>query len=144
MVADIREDIARGTDFDPRIHKAIVNAIRFYRARKYGFNTGRNTVLVTAERTSLSVDMLAVDSAVLQVDGVRLRDLAGRTSRWIDGQKVSETWESEPIYYAPGDRQIRLYPPPDRSYSVELHGHMDFLNISLSTSTSTTTNPWMT
>jgi hypothetical protein len=143
MIAEIREDLDRGSDYDARIQKAIVKAIAFYKARRFHFNTGRSTRLVTAERTSLSADMILVDRATLQVDGTELRELKPRTAHWIEGAKTQEDYTSEPIYYAIEDRQLRLHPPPDRSYSVELSGVFDFPGISLSVSDSTTTNAWM-
>jgi hypothetical protein len=142
-IASIRGDINRGSDFDARIHEAIVNAIEFYRARRYGFNTGRSTYLVTAERTSLSADMISVDDVVLQVDGRQLRQLLPRTNKWINAERIDEQYTSEPIYYAIEDRQLRLYPAPDRSYSVVIWAHYDYTNISLSASDSTLTNPWL-
>ena len=144
MIADIRSDLDRGTDFDARIQQAIANAIEFYKFRRYRFNTGRTTLQVSAERTSLSFDMLAVDDAVLQVDGQRIRQLVGRTTRWINAEKTDEDWTSEPVYYAIEDHTLRLFPPPDRTYSIEMWAHYDYTGISASTSDSASANPWLT
>lgn len=144
MIASIREDINRGTDFDARIQRAIVSAISYYKGRKYTFNVSRQTNLVTAEFTSLSVDMLTIEHARLQINGTNVRNLIPRTTAWMNERDDNETETGEPIYYAVENRQLRLHPAPDQSYSVELYGHMDLQEISISTSSSTATNAWMT
>lgn len=143
MIADIVEDLDRGSEYESRVQKAIVRSIIFYKAQRFHFNTGRSTVLVSAERTSLSADMLITDQMILQVDGVALRNLQPRTSKWIDSHKTDETYTGEPVYYSIEDRQLRLFPPPDQSYSIEMHGLFDYTGISASTSDSTTSNVWM-
>jgi len=50
-IADIRGDLNRDSTFDTRIQQALINAIKFYRARRYGFNTRRETLLITREFT---------------------------------------------------------------------------------------------
>jgi len=142
-VAAIRGDLNRDSTFDARIQEAIVNALRFYRARRYGFNTKRKTITVTGEFTSLTANFIEIDYAKLEV-GQRLKPLVERTYTWLNETKLDESLSSEPVWYAIQERNLRLYPPPDQTYSVQIHFLYDIgSTISLSTSDSTTTNAWL-
>lgn len=140
-IADIRTDLNRDTTFDTRIQQALVNAIKFYRARRYGFNTRRETLLITSEFTSLTAVFVGLDYAKLEV-GARLKPLVKRTYTWIEDRLHDASLSAEPLYYAVQNRQLRVNPPPDQSYSVQLSYLYDLSDISLSTSDSTTTNAW--
>lgn len=141
-ITAIRGDLNRSTDFDARIQEAIVNAIKFYRARRYGFNTKRSTIVLAGEFTSLSSDFIEIDYAKLEV-GTRLEPLVERTYTWLNEQKRETSFSSEPIWFAIQERQLRVYPPPDQSYSTQIHYLYDLTGISLSTSDTTTTNAWL-
>lgn len=142
-ISAIRGDLNRSTDFDARIQEAIVNAIRFYRARRYGFNVKRSTLVVSTEFTSLSTDFIEQDYAKLEV-GSRLKPLIERTYTWINERMQDASLSSEPVWYAVQERQLRMHPPPDASYTVQIHYLYDIgMSISLSTSDSTTTNAWL-
>jgi hypothetical protein len=141
-IAAIRGDINRSTDFDARIQEAIVNAIKFYRARRYGFNTKRSTIVLAGEFTSLSTDFIEMDYAKLEV-GSRLKPLVERTYTWINDAKADASFSSEPVWFGLQERLLRVHPPPDQSYSVQLHYLYDLTGISLSTSDTTTTNAWL-
>lgn len=141
-IAAIRGDLNRSTDFDSRIQEAIANAIKFYRARRYGFNTKSATVLITSEFTSLSTDFIEMDYAKLEVS-TRLKPLYERNYIWLNEQLLDASISSEPIWFAVQERQLRVYPPPDQSYSVQVHYLYDIGGISLSTSDSTTSNAWL-
>src|ERR1041384_1117477 len=141
-IAAIRGDINRSTDFDARIQEAIVNAIKFYRARRYGFNTKRSTIVLAGEFTSLSTDFIEMDYAKLEV-GSRLKPLVERTYTWINEAKTDASFSSEPVWFGLQERLLRVYPSPDQSYSVQLHYLYDLTGISLSTSDTTTSNAWL-
>ncbi len=141
-VAAIRGDLNRSTDFDARIQEAIVNAIKFYRARRYGFNTRRETMLITSEFTSLTSVFIEMDYAKLEVTN-RLKPLRERTYTWINDRLTAQSLSAEPLWFAIQERNLRVYPPPDQSYSVQLHYLYDLTGISLSTSDSTTSNAWL-
>lgn len=141
-VAAIRGDLNRSTDFDARIQEALVNAIKFYRARRYGFNTKRSTIVLAGEFTSLSTDFIEMDYVKLEASG-RLETLRERTYTWLNERLTQTSLSAEPIYFAIQERLLRVNPPPDASYSVQLHYLYDLPGISLSTSDSTTTNAWL-
>jgi|ERR1043166_8855420 hypothetical protein len=141
-VAAIRGDLNRSTDFDARIQEAIANAIKFYRARRYGFNTKRSTIVLAGEFTSLSSDFIEMDYVKLEV-GSTLQPLVERTYTWLNETMRDASLSSEPIWFAIQERQLRVHPPPDQSYSTQLHYLYDLPGISLSTSDTTTTNAWL-
>ncbi len=141
-IGEIRDDLNRDTTFDARIQKAIVNAIRFYRARRYGFNAKRKTFQLAGEFTSLTANFIEIDFAKLQI-GARYKPLVERNATWLNEQMRFQSLSSEPLWYAIQDRNLRVYPPPDQSYSCEIHYLYDLTGISLSTSDSTTSNAWL-
>jgi len=141
-IADIRGDLNRDTTFDARIQQALVNAIKFYRARRYGFNTKRKTFQLAGEFTSLTANFIELDYAKLQI-GTRYKPLPERNYNWLNEQMRFQSLSSEPQWVSVQDRNLRVYPPPDQSYSCEIHYLFDITGISLSTSDSTTSNAWL-
>lgn len=140
-IADIRTDLNRDTTFDARIQTALINAIRFYRARRYGFNTKRKTILLTQEYTSLTANFIDIDYANIYPTG-RIKNLVERDFIWLNEQHVTPSLSSEPRWFAVQDLQLRVYPPPDQTYSCEISYQYDLQDISFSTSDSGTTNAW--
>ncbi len=140
-IADIRSDLNRDTSFDARIQSALISAIRFYRAHRYGFNTKRKTMVLASEFTSLTANFLEIDYAKLELSG-RLKPLVERTYTWINDRMIQPSLSAEPLWYAIQNRNLRVFPPPDQSYSVQIHYLYDLSDISASTSDSTTTNAW--
>lgn len=118
VVSRIREDINRGTDFDARIKRALEDGIHYYRAIRLGFNSKRKTFLVTSEYSSLTANWIEADYLTLERTGTR-NPLTEKTQYWIN-DRADPNSSSEPIYYAIQNRQLRLYPSPDQSYSVEM------------------------
>lgn len=141
-IADIREDLNRDTTFDTRIQKALVNAIKFYRAHRYGFNTKRKTFQLAGEFTSLTANFIEMDYAKLEI-GTRYKPLVERNYNWLNEQLRFQSLSAEPLWFAVQNRNLRVYPPPDQSYSVQIAYLFDLQGISLSTSDSTTTNAWL-
>lgn len=119
VVSRIREDINRGSDFDARIKRALNDSIHYYRAVRLGFNTKRKTFLASAEYTSLTANWVETDYLTLERSNYR-NTLIQKTPDWINEERVSPSYSSEPIYYAIQNRQLRLFPAPDQSYSVEM------------------------
>lgn len=142
VVAQIRGDINRGTDFDIRIHQAIVNAIEFYKARRYNFNTRRTEITVTGEYYSFSVDLITVDYLTLLGNNYR-KPLIKRTAGFINEDRTDRSFSAEPVFYAMQTNALRFDCPPDRTYSMSIFYHFHLTGISLSTSDSTTTNAWL-
>jgi hypothetical protein len=144
MVRRIREDIDRGSAFDGRIKQAIVDAIRFYRTKRLGFNIKRARALLTSGReiVSLPLDWIEADFLRLEDDGTR-EPMEEVTYDWMEDDGRNDDIQGRPTKYAIQHRELRLYPIPDRSYTLVLSFQYDLQNVSLS-STSTDTNAWMT
>lgn len=143
MVSRIREDLDRGSSFDPRIKQAIVDAIRFYRSRRLTFNVKRARALLTSgnEVVSLPIDWI-------EADDLRLEDSASRDPLRQVTYDQLEDWgrndadRGTPQNYAVQHRELRLYPIPDHSYTLVLSYQFDYLDVSISASDGAT-NPWM-
>jgi hypothetical protein len=143
MVARIREDLDRGSSYDPRIKQAIVDAIRFYRSKRLSFNVKRARALLTSgnEVVSLPLDWI-------EADDLRLEDSGSREPLEAVSYDEMEDWGRDdadrgmPMKYAVQHRELRLYPIPDRSYTLVLSYQFDYQNVSLSASNDAT-NPWM-
>lgn len=143
MIAAIRSDINRGTDFDARIQEAIHNAIQHYKSNRYAFNTKRTTIEFATEYHSFSVDLIEVDYLTLLGSNYR-KPLQKRTPQWINDHRRGTSTSSEPVFYCIQTRALRLDYPPDRTYSCSIYYHYDISGVSLSTSDSTTSNAWTT
>jgi hypothetical protein len=144
MVERIRVDLDRGTDFDTRIKRAIVDAIVFYRSNRLGFNTKRARALITSgmETVSLPTDWIESDFMRLEDDGDRMPFIEVGFEE-IEGYRESDDDRGMPQYYAIQHREMRLYPIPDQSYSLVFSFQYELKDISLSQSDNHT-NAWLT
>jgi hypothetical protein len=140
VIARIREDLDRGTDFDSRIKRGIEDAIFYYRAVRFGFNSKRKTFSVSAEYTSLTANWIEADYLTLELSDARVK-IVEKTPDWINEEMVTPDFTGEPRYFAIQNRQLRLYPPPDQSYSVQMSYLYDLQEVSSSASDSAS-NAW--
>lgn len=144
MVERIREDLNRGTDFDDRIKQAIVDAIVFYTPNRLGFNTKRSRALITSgmEEVSLPLDWVEADFLRLEDNGDRMPfEEVGYDA--IEDRRTNDNDRGTPQEYAIQHRQMRMWPIPDRSYTLVFSFQYELQNISLSSSDAET-NGWMT
>jgi hypothetical protein len=144
MVARIREDINRGSDYDVRIKRAIAEAIRFYRSRRLGFNIKRAYAVLTSgnEYVSLPTDWIEADFLQLN-DGTRREPMDEVTYDWIEDQREDTNQRGQPFKYAIQHRTLRLYPIPDRTYTLMLSFQYELKDVSVSASDEAT-NAWLT
>ena len=142
MVARIREDIDRGTDYDARIKRAIAEAIRFYRSRRLGFNLKRAYAVLTSgnEYVSLPTDWIEADFLQLN-DNTRREPMEEVTYDWIEDRSGPTDERGEPYKYAIQHRTLRLYPIPDRTYTLMLSFQYELKDVSLSASDNAS-NAW--
>lgn len=120
VIARIRTDLDRGTTFDSRIRQAIDDAIHYYRAIRFGWNTRRTTFTATSEYTSLTADWIEADAIALENPPNEVRPLIEKPYLWIHQRARDASLSDEPLYYSIQNRQLRLYPPPDQTYSVQM------------------------
>lgn len=135
----ILEDIDRGSAAAARVDRAILDGIKFYCAHRFSWNQRRINFLVSSEYTSLSASLVEVDAVRLQRTSLEVDPLWEKTWKWIDCRRRDTNDSSEPIYYAIQYGQLRLYPSPDQTYSVEMAQHYNLIEgvASLSDSFST-------
>lgn len=144
MVGRIREDLDRGTDYDTRIKQSIVDAITYYQTSRLGFNTKRARALVTSgmEMLSLPLDWIEADYLRLEDDGQRI-PFDEVTYDWIEDHRDNDTDRGMPEKYAIQHREMRLWPIPDKSYTLVFSFQYEIGSVSLSASDEAT-NAWMT
>lgn len=142
LVAEIRDDIDRGTVYDNAIHAAIHRAIKFYRATNLGFNLKRGTFETGSQFTSLTADCIAIETLKLDLStswdpliAVNYKEL-----HWEDLQQADS---GRPTHYAMEGRELRLYPVPDQTYSFAMTYLYDLPDVSASASDGAT-NSWTT
>jgi hypothetical protein len=144
MISNIRGDLNRGTQHDPRIRKAIADAIRYYSGKKLPWNMRRLEALLTQGN-----EYYPLPQGWKQVDALRIEEddnrdpLTARGPDWIDNRSRSRTYTGRPTDYAVEARELRFYPIPDRSYSLTMVLLYEFPEVSASASDGST-NPWMT
>jgi hypothetical protein len=143
MVQYIREDINRGTNFDPRIKRAIAKAIEYYKNKRLGFNTKRARAVLTSghETVSLPTDWLEADFLRLEQDGNR-DPLDEVTYDWMEETLRTDNDRGRPRKFAVQHRELRVYQIPDQTYTLVLSFHFELKNVSISASDGAT-NGWM-
>lgn len=124
VVGDIRTDLNRGSTFDDRIKLAIQNTIHTLRDHPLGFNSKRAGLAVSAEYVTLPDDLLALEALRLD-DGAAAWSMVERTNALdLEQRRTSQSLTGQPCYYAltrdGTTKQLRLYPPPDATYSCQL------------------------
>lgn len=144
MVTRIADDINRGSSHHPRIKKAIVDAIKFYRAHRFGFNQKRAIAVLGPglEFIPLPTDWIEVDHLRLE-EGDRRESLNEVTYDWIEERYQGTPTRSEPTDFAIENRELRLSPIPDKTYSLVMSFHYELRDISASSSDAAS-NAWMT
>ena len=143
MVARIRGDMDRGTDFDDRIKQAIVDAIRYYRTSRLGFNLKRAYATLTSGNEYVNLPLDWIEADLLRLDEDTRRDVLKEvTYDWIDEQNQYALDRGRPRRYAIQHRTLRFYPVPDRTYTLMFSFQYDLQNVSAS-STDTDTNAWL-
>lgn len=143
VVSRIRSDLNRGSDFDARIKEAIANAIAFYRATRFGFNTKRKTNFsISTEFTSLTATWIETDYLKITVPSF-LKTLVEENYVLLNERVKDLSLSDEPHWFTIQNRMIRVYPAPDKSYSAEMQFLADLPEVSISASDSAS-NAWLT
>jgi hypothetical protein len=135
IVGRIREDLDRGSNYDNRIKQAVVDAIRFYRSNRLPFNTKRARAVTQPgqELYPLPLDWIEADFLRLETNGNR-DPIRPVTYDWIEDRNRTDGNVGRPLKFAVQNSELRLYPVPDRSYTLVLSFLYDLQNVSLSAS----------
>lgn len=144
IVADIREDLNRGTDFDARIKRAIETAISYYKTKRLGFNVKRAQAVLTSghETVVLPTDWIEADFLRLEEDDKR-QPIDEVNYDWIEDEQLTGESRARPFKYAIQHRNLRLYPVPDKSYTLILSFQFQLTDVSRSASNGAS-NAWLT
>lgn len=124
LASEILDDIDRGSAYDARVKRAIFDAIDSYADKRLSFNTKKTTFDIRDEYEDFPTDWLDTDYLTLLTSTER-RPLCEKTFKWIESRRQDLSCSDEPIVYAVQNGQIRLYPPPDETYSVEISYQYD-------------------
>lgn len=135
-------------DMATQIEREIKSAIAYYERRRFWFNEKRtNFATVVSQEWYTSADdsdipnLLTLDMAKIAINATTKHDL--ELLPYAELEFVSdggEADEGQPTSLAYFQKQIRLYPIPDASYSVVLSGIFALDSLSASADT----NAWMT
>ena len=140
----IGEELRR-QELDVEIRRAIVSSLAFYKRKRYNFTLKRATLPTVAgqEYYQLPSDFIESDTVVLRSSGEELDFQEERTHHYIDRNKEWSGYKSRPDIFAVQTYELRLYPVPDRSYTILMSYVYELPDISASAS-DTATNAWMT
>ncbi len=129
---------------DSELSDAIVASIDFYRRQRFNWNTKRATTATVAavEYYQLPPDYVEADSLRLTKDHTR-DHLTERSFVWIDAREGPDNQYARPAVFSIQNREMRLYPIPDQSYTILLSYVYALPEISVSAADSAT-NAWMT
>lgn len=144
-IQQILTDINRGAAHSARVRVAIVDAIGYYRTKRFGFNTATASLSwSTSDRQALPGDWLATDRARLIHPTYRYV-LLPVTSDELDDleREAAGSAPAAPCRLAIQDRLIRIHPYPDADYQVAFTYLKDLPEVSLSANDSAT-NAWVT
>lgn len=135
MRSRIRDELDRGTDYDSVINRSIASAVVFYRGRRFAFSTARATTMLLPdiEYYALPTDFIEVDHLRVDEDDERI-PCDEVTYDWIEDHFRSTDYRSRPCKYAIQNRELRVWPVPDMSYSVTMSYHRDWPELSASAS----------
>lgn len=127
MMGEIADDIARD-DLTTQIRASILKAIKhfqserlFFNEQYVGFQTVAGQEFYGVDANALLPDLYAIDSSVI-LQGNTTWELGRTDDAWIEAvsQPVSP---SLPAWFSYHARQVRLYPVPDRVYTVRFFAH---------------------
>lgn len=118
LVARIRDDLDRGTNYDDDIRDAIYGAVQFWEHNNFGFNIRIANFETTSRYTTLSADIISITRLRIY-DGGNLYVVQPENYLTLDEIDTRPTDGSRPTRWAMEARLLRLYPAPDQTYSFD-------------------------
>lgn len=142
MVSKILTDLNRGSQHAPRAKQAIADAIEYFKTKRLGFNQNRMEAAITrgTEILELPPEWIEVDFVRLQ-DGTERVPITEKGYAWIEDNLRDNTYYGRPQHFAIQNRELRLYPITDASYSLMMIFQCEFPEVSASAA-DTTSNVW--
>lgn len=146
LKAEICDDLAR-TDLMKQVETQISRAIAHYQGTRFWFNESRAETFSTVAGqqdypygdTAAITDFIHIDALFSTISTTvrQLRMVSPEEIETLGGVNVTT---GEPTSYALFDRMIRLYPAPDKAYSMRLQGHIRLAEPATDTEA---TNVWL-
>jgi len=143
MVSRIENSLNRGSSFTSQINSSIIDAVKYYKPRRFTFNTGRATASTVdgQEYYALPNDCIEVDMMTVTYSSNNVEYLDETTYRWIQRNTSDTTRTSQPDKFAIEGLDLRMWPVPDGVYTLTMTYLRDIGGFS-ATLTSTLSNAW--
>lgn len=141
LVAQIISEMGRSeTSLTANVETEVLAAIDFYETQRFWFNEGATTLTTSSSLAYYSwpTDLLEVDAVTAYDNGVRyeLEPWAYKDLNQVDtGQDFSL-----PVAYAMFNSSFRLYPCPNKTYTVVVDYQKRLATLSASTDSNAWTN----
>lgn len=131
-------------ELDTFIKDAILSALQFYKRKRFNWNSKRAKLPLVrnVEYYQLPSDFIESDTMVLESYGDELDFQEQRSHHWLDREKEWDGYRSRPCVYSVQNYELRMYPVPDRSYTILMSYVYELPDISASAS-DTASNAWM-
>jgi hypothetical protein len=140
MEARIRREMNRD-GLTSEIRDQIASAINFYESDRFFFNEYSASATTTTGQANLTAPTASLELDLIEIiDGGQKKQLIERNFLDIIARDDAT---AEPTDYAEFNDLLRLYPVPDKKYTVHMFGKQKLTEVSASASAATT-NAWMT
>ena len=128
LIDEIADQLNR-TDIDDQITAAIQRSITFYKHKTFWINEERSSAVTTAGQEYYPVpsDFLAPIAFSIQQSSGRNHALKQRNAIWFH-ENADTNSTALPNYFSIIDKQIRLLPIPDSSYTMILQYYKQIPN----------------
>lgn len=150
LKARVADEMKRGelTACATAVQNAVLDAIAFYRSRRFPWNEFDGELKTTVASTTAVTLSTTAAPKIRDIDSIKItinsRDyiLKPRTWRELDAADSGQFF-GYPEYYAIHANQIRMYPPPAGAYVLRLAGLQDLVEPSAGSSADFS-NAWTT
>lgn len=139
MQARIAGELFR-TDLTSQIASAIQSAIAATEKKRFSFSEERVTTETVKDQEFYDQpdDMIEEDSILINISGTDY-DLVSKSYKWIEENRVSNTYTGYPQIYAKYQKKFRLYPIPNGAYTMTV----SYVKKLATLAASADTNDWM-
>lgn len=141
IVSDIISETGRGdVSVTSNVEQAVLAAIDYYETQRFWFNEGSTTITTSSSLAYYAwpTDMLEIDSVVAYSNGTRYE-----LDPWIyaDMNSVDTGQDfSMPVAYSMFNQMFRLYPCPNKTYTMVVDYQKRLSTLSASTDSNAWTN----
>ena len=120
MLRDIVDELPRGDSSITAIAQAkLLNAIDFYTTDRFWFNEKQTTLTTTPSLAYYSwpADLLEIDSVLATESAGTKYELTPITYQEMNAFDAGNSY-GQPCWYSTYNKQFRLYPVPDATYTI--------------------------